>query len=478
MKPLSLRSKLMLSGGLGVTVILIVAFLIIHRSITTMLADEIRKDLIASASILTKSSELEPSGVAYEWHEALKSNGKSEVIGVFQFWDQTSGHSVGSPELKASSLEKFHGKLNEAVIKKVTLPDGKSAWAVGILHLPFLDAAGVEEMKHAGTILKPEDFPQVLVYAHETTQHDAQIAYISKAFLIAGLSILAAIWGAIWTVIHRSLKTINDFSKLLDEHSSVNARSTIPDAATLPEELTGLTTAYNRILARLEADREREKQFAMHAAHELRTPIAGIQATLEQAVNRPRTEEDLKQRIHAALGIVKNMSSMVNSLMRLARMRGGIEKQTREPFDPAASVWLVVDQHQEEFDQYKVHVQRNGIEKTTSLMGDLDLFQMIISILLDNITRHAPQDSEASVSIIDENHQFSVSFKNKAPQLNQEHLTQLLEPFQRGPQAASVEGAGLGLSLAKEIATMLDGTLNLSLDVEQNFTAEVLFSRV
>ena len=59
----------------------------------------------------------------------------------------------------------------------------------------------------------------------------------------------------------------------------------IPDK--LPSELTGLATAFGTALERAEAARAHERDFALHAAHELRTPVAGIHATLQQALSRP-----------------------------------------------------------------------------------------------------------------------------------------------------------------------------------------------
>lgn len=460
----SMRARLMIGTGLAVTAVLLVSLVIIYQSVSRMLRKEVRMQLFESAALLAKSSELEPEGVVYEWHEALESGTATGVPGFFQFWDQKSGSSAGSPALGGASLEPFHGQLDETVLRPITLPDGRPAMAAGLLHLPFLDTEAEEEMQRRGKILHPQDFPQILVCARETESLDSKLGRMKWHLVRAGTATLLAIWLAVWVVSRRTLRPIDALARRLDERSREDGGPIPPVPDDLPVELTGLAGAFNRTLERVEAARERERQFALHAAHELRTPIAGIQATLEQAISRPREVDDLRGRIGAALGVANSMGITINSLMRLARVRGGLEKRKVAGFDPAALLHGMLDEERERFAARELELMAEGPATVPPLDNDPELFRVVAATLLDNILRHAPAASEVGMTIDDNDRAFVVRLSNPAPGLGRDELKDLFEPFQRGRQVAASEGSGLGLSLAREIARLLGGTVDLRLE--------------
>lgn len=460
----SMRTRLMAGTGIAVTAVLLVSMVIIYQSVSRMLRKEVKMQLLESAALLAKSSELEPDGVVYEWHEALESGTGTGVPGYFQFWDQKSGSTASSPALEGASLEPFHGTLNQTVLKSITLPDGRPALAAGLLHLPFLDAEGLEDMKRLGKVRDPQDHPQVLVCARETKSLDYKLGRMKWHLVRAGTATLLAIWGSVWLVSRRTLKPLDALAGRLEERSRKDSGPIPPVPDDLPVELTGLAGAFNRTLERVEAARERERQFALHAAHELRTPIAGIQATLEQAISRPREPEDLNGRIGAALGVTNSMGKTVNTLMRLARLRGGLEKRRIVAFDPAAIVHELLGEDAERFTARDLRLQVEGPTVVPAIDNDPELFRIVVATLIDNIVRHAPADSDIGVAVQNDDRAFVVRLSNPAPGLSADELKDLFEPFQRGQHVVAAEGSGLGLSLAREITRLLGGTVDLSLD--------------
>jgi signal transduction histidine kinase len=454
-----MRLRLMLGTGLVVTVVLIISLVIIHQSITRMLRKEVRMQLLGSASILAKSSELEPGGVVYEWKQALESGSGTGVSGHFQFSDVRSGNSVGSPALKGASMEPFHGGLNQPVLKSIILPDGQPAMAVGLLHLPFLDAEGLEEMKRLGKVLEPQDFPQILVCARETGSLDDKLGRMRGHLLRAGSATLLAIWLSVWFITNRTLRPIDQLALRLDQRSREDSgpMPAIPDD--LPVELTGLADAFNRTLVRVEAARERERQFALHAAHELRTPVAGIQATLEQALSRPREISDLGDRVAVALAITEEMRGTIQSLMRLARLRGGLEAITTGMIDPAAVLREALHAERDRLDAAGLRLDSGMPESTTRVVSDADLLRLLLSILIDNAIRHAPTGSVVRAEMETGTEGISIILSNDADGLAEKDLERIFEPFQRG-KVDGEGGAGLGLSLAREIVRLLGGTLD------------------
>ncbi|BCX48105.1 hypothetical protein HAHE_20130 [Haloferula helveola] len=477
MKHPSMRVRLMVGTGLAVSVVLLVSLVIIYQSVSRMLRKEVRLQLLNSASLLMKSSELEPGGVVYEWHEALESDDTTGVLGLFQFWDQNSGTTAGSPALGGESIERFHGELNQPVLKPITLPDGRPAMAVGVLHLPFLDGEGLEEMKRLGKVLQPQDFPQVLVCARETRSLDQKLGRFRGHLIRAGAATLIAIWVSVGWITRRTLRPIDELAERLDRRSREDEGPVPPIPDGMPVELTALAGAFNRTLERVEAARERERRFALHAAHELRTPISGLQAILEQAVSRPRDADELTKRIESALGVASGMRGTVHTLMRLARIRGGLEQGVSEPFDPALAVRETLDEAKERFEDRGIELASSIPDGAHALDGDPELFRLVVGTLVDNMVRHAPSGSEARVSADEGASGFRVVMTNRADGLAPEELPRLFEPFQRGEASVGHEGSGLGLSLAREVVLAMGGAIDLRLRDEDLFEVEVNFSR-
>ena len=86
----------------------------------------------------------------------------------------------------------------------------------------------------------------------------------------------------------------------------------------------------NNLLARLQAAFEREKSFTADAAHELRTPLAGLRSTLEVSLSRQRSTNAYRQAMEKCLAIGQRMQSVVASLLTLARLDGTVPAESIE----------------------------------------------------------------------------------------------------------------------------------------------------
>jgi signal transduction histidine kinase len=435
----------------------------IYQSISRMLRKEVRTQLLISASILAKSSELEPHGVVYEWREAMETGTEPEVAGLFQFWDVKSGATAASPALGQSVLEPFHGPLNVPVLRTIVLPDGRPAMAVGLLHQPFLDSETADEMKRLGRTLRPEDLPQVLVCARETRSIDEKLERMKGHLVRAGIATLLAIWLSMFGIMMWSLKPIDRLTRLLDKRSRDAGADLPATPPEMPGELAGLADAFNRTLERAEAASQRERRFALHAAHELRTPIAGIRSTLEQALSRPRGGDDLTRRISLALEITKGMNGTIGSLMRLARLRGEMESVDWETFDPAPLIWEAIGREEARFAERGLKPDPVGPRTTDAIESDRGLLDLLVSILVDNVVRHAPPGTVVNATLEWGPADLKFTLRNRTKEISAENLETLFEPFQRGGFDDG-GGAGLGLSLAREVAALIGADLSAALD--------------
>ena len=435
----------------------------IYRDVERSIRHEFDQQLLRSANLLSKSAELEAGGIIYEWKEALDSSGGLGLDGLFQFWDLRSGLTTRSPDLGGRDLELFHGELHEPVFRDLILKNGDKVRAVGLLHHPFTNIYGIEEMKRRGAMLRIEDYPQVVVCARETAGIDRELAETRWALVKAGGMMLAAIWLAIFLIIRWTFAPLDRLVSALVKRSTEvgTPLPVIPD--NLPIELYPLASAFNSTLERVEVARAHEKDFAFSAAHQLRTPIAGIHAILELAHLKPKEGEDLHQRIGAALEVSREMKMTINTLMQLARLRGGIEELDVIFFQPGSVLDELLEAEVRR-DERDLRVRKEGIDRSLRLKGDEGMFRMLASNLIENAFRYTPEGGEIEVKASGSG-EFVLEVSNSRGDFREEDAERIFRPFQRGRKVSvNAPGAGLGLALAKEIAGYFGGNLELIVD--------------
>lgn len=461
MKRPSIRRRLILGCLLVTAVVLGLSKVSIYREVERSLRQKLDRHLLQSANLLSKSVELEAGGIIYEWKEALDSAGGQELDGLFQFWDLESDVTTRSPDLKGEDLEFFHGGLHEPIFRDVVLADGKSARAVGLLHYPFINSYGLAEMKRRGKILSIRDYPQVVVCARDNSGVDSELRatriqlYKSSAFTLVGIGL------AIYLIIRWTLAPIDQLASALVKRSTQVGTPLPSIPENLPIELLPLSSAFNSTLERVELARAHEKDFAFSAAHQLRTPIAGIHAILELAHSKPKEGEDLHQRIGSALEVTREMKMTINTLMRLARLRGGVEKPTVAIYRPS---FVLCELAAKEADGNNRELDLKEIDPAPVLEGDEGMFRMLATNLIENAFRHAPEGSVIRiVGRMEGGYVFDVI--NLRGDFDGKDAERIFRPFQRGGTVSvNTPGAGLGLALAKEIVAYLGGSLELLLD--------------
>ncbi|GAA5126282.1 ATP-binding protein [Luteolibacter yonseiensis] len=462
-----------------VSIVLLLANLLTYQEFQRTLYQTVDDHLMLSVSLLAKSTELEASGVDYEWQEAMKSAGASDVAGVFAFWDLTSGKVTKSPELGGDDLPLIYGKLNEPVKDTITLTDGRRARVVGLLHHPFADQEGIDLAASQGLKLIPGEHPQVVVCALEMESLVARLSELKEHLFWGAVATLAVIWVSIFGISNWCLRPLKEFSAGLLERSENESPGHTNIPRSLPSELVGLANTFNIVLDKVERSRMREKEFALRAAHELRTPVAGIYATLEQSVSRDRPVQDLQARIREALNIADGMRTVLDSLMRLARIRGGFELSIKTMFSPASVVREILDSNSSVMRSRDLRLIADIPEHLPAIQNDVGLFKVVAANLIENSVSHSPPGSEIHVGLVATATELSLVCMNPTKvELEESSIEQWFLPFHRGSVAMDDASghAGLGLSLAREAADLLGGKLQAEAVDRENILFKFLLS--
>lgn len=253
--------------------------------------------------------------------------------------------------------------------------------------------------------------------------------------------------------ISKTLQPLKAMSDGIDRRLS-NDYSPVPLGSS-PEEVRSLLRAINRLLARLERGSVERHLFLSGAAHQLRTPLAGIQTQVELAIKESLSGP--RHRLEKVLLAVKGLTHSSHQMLALARSSSTeVDSAIPEALELAevaeelASIWLDAALAREielQFDLAPARIQ-----------GYRWMLSEALANLLDNAIKYGPDKSVVEIRCYSDNQCFAcLEVADQGDGLGSEG-ERLLEPFKRGA-SPRVEGTGLGLTIVSEIVRRHGGSL-------------------
>ena len=225
--------------------------------------------------------------------------------------------------------------------------------------------------------------------------------------------------------------------------------------ATSADEVGELARAFNAMAAELaEVDRGR-RDLVANASHELRTPIAALQATLENLVDgvvQP-TPELLTTMLHQA----ERLATLVTQLLDLSRLESGaIPLQVRR-FEVAELLDAAVDEARLQATDATVvvDVAPPGLEAE----GDVERLHQVVANLLANALRHSPPGGTVTVRGRANGTGLELEIRDEGSGIPPGEAQRVFERFYRADKARSDGGAGLGLAIARWIVELHGGSV-------------------
>ncbi|MFB4292875.1 sensor histidine kinase [Nonomuraea sp. ATR24] len=269
--------------------------------------------------------------------------------------------------------------------------------------------------------------------------------------LLPGLpALLAVVAGMTWFAVGRVLRPVAAIRAKLAHITARDLYERVPVPRSR-DEVAALAVTVNGTLDRLETSVETHKRFVADAAHELRSPIATLRARLELAEPSELTAE--------ALADVDRIQTLAADLLLLARLDAG------EPL-PAADV----DLGQVAVEEALRARRRPGVELDLEIEPDVVIsgspghLARLVTNLVDNAARHA--GSRVRVSVRADGGGAVLQVRDDGPGIPAEHREAVFARFTRLDEARARDagGAGLGLAIARDIATLHGGTLTAGVD--------------
>ena len=290
------------------------------------------------------------------------------------------------------------------------------------------------------------------------TQAELQSAYQNTLTTVIPLALLMTGLGA-WLLASVTMRPVDRLrnamkgatSKALDQRLDADGESA---------EFRELITAYNTMLQRLELSFNNAARFSSDAAHELKTPLTILQGRLERALHSPEHGAD-RAALTGMLSEVGRLAAITRKLLLLSQADAGFLALHLTSIDLSDLLAGLVQDVQMLGSSHRVS---GSVAPGLSVPGDDVLLKQLLNNLVTNAVRYCLSGGWIEVTAHALPGGVEVMVANATSAIGADSRSRFFDRFYRGDAAHSrqIEGSGLGLSLAREIARAHGGDLTLA----------------
>ncbi|HEX9389335.1 MAG TPA: ATP-binding protein [Anaerolineales bacterium] len=283
-----------------------------------------------------------------------------------------------------------------------------------------------------------------------------------RTMLLVGtglLSLLAGFAGYFWA--GRALTPIDEITDTARRISTadLSARLDLPDTG---DEVSRLANTFDEMLGRIESGFARERQFTSDASHELRTPLTAMRTILNFIREGERPAQEYRQALDDLAEETDRLQALVENLLQLARGEKGLQLQ-KEEID--LSLLLEDIAH-----SLQPLAENKGLTLTCDLppslviSGDTDHLIRLIVNLLDNAIKYTEQGT-VTLSAREDDGFAMIEVADTGIGIPSEHVPHIFKRLYTVDPARSSGGAGLGLSIARQIVQAHGGRIEVKSEV-------------
>jgi two-component system sensor histidine kinase TctE len=236
------------------------------------------------------------------------------------------------------------------------------------------------------------------------------------------------------------------------------------DENAVPEEVAPLVSSINDLLSRLKVSLTNQKRFLADAAHQLKTPLAGLRMQADLAQRETNADELKKSLKHIGKSSVR-ATHTVNQLLALARAETTGRSLPKQALDMVLIAGEVMADSVPRAIEKQIDLGYEGPEAggdTTQLDGNPTLLKELVRNLLDNAIAYTPEGGQVTLRLLTD--AFSgvlvLLVEDSGPGIPAAERELVFEPFYRA-LGTNVDGSGLGLAIVVEIANQHDATVSI-----------------
>ena len=311
--------------------------------------------------------------------------------------------------------------------------------------------------------------------------YHSKSAYRNQSLLITAL--VALFGGAVtYFVSGRALKPLREFSETVEKVQAQNLTDYTIEEHKIAE-LDRLRISYNKMLMRLSVSFETQRQFTGNAAHELRTPLALIQAQLDlyHTTEHPESTTATEETIQMVTEQNERLSKLVRTLLDMSELQTVARNDRIEIHSLIEEVLTDLEPLAQEKKVELIRKSQEVREKADEVLfltgSDILIYRMLYN-LVENAIKYNRKDGTVMVSALREKNEVVLTVSDTGNGIDEAFREQIFEPFFRVDKSRSRElgGVGLGLVMVREVVRVHDGTIKVYTNKHLGTTFEVKMS--
>jgi two-component system sensor histidine kinase TctE len=293
---------------------------------------------------------------------------------------------------------------------------------------------------------------RVLVQVAESLHKRHRLAWeivgsiVAAQVVLIGMACAAVYWG-----VAQGLKPLNALGRAVSRRSHQDLSPLDADRA--PAEVRPLVEEVNALMLRLGATLDAQNRFVADAAHQLKTPVAGLKAQIELALG----EDDLPRVRHSLAQVyvsAERLSRIVQQLLALARNEpGAVAAMQLQSVDLEAFALEICMEWVPQALRRSIDLGFDGEQRPAVIDADPDRLRDLVNNLIDNAVRYSREGGRVTVTVRDSGAERTLSISDDGPTIPPQERTRVFERFHR-LLGGKAEGSGLGLAIVSEIAAL------------------------
>lgn len=361
----------------------------------------------------------------------------------------------------------IHGKIvaKSSNLEKAALPLGEETYASAVGGVTTFEVVRIVGRYPVRMVTKPlmlkkkglVAIVQVGSSLEFMEEIQRSVAYIFAFGVVASIIIASAIG---WFLARKALRPVSEITDIARRIGAESLDERI-DIKIPKDEIGMLAATINDMMERLEKSFQQIKQFTADASHELKTPLTIMKGEMEVAMRSGDDVEHLKGSIASSLEEIDRMSYIVRNLLDLTRIEADKEVALE-----SVSIDKVLSERFEHFKKFALDrgVRMALIKNMPAVVsGDPVRIGQLFFNLMDNALKYTSGDGVVEVSLERDGPMAMVKVRDSGVGIAAEDQPYIFDRFYRVDKARtrSVGGAGLGLSICKEIVVSLGGTIEV-----------------
>lgn len=473
----SLRTRLFVYVTGGAALLILLAGVALTWTIATWLQKEFDHGLETKARALIALTEEDAGAIEFDFQrELMPEFAEGASPEYFELWLQDGTLIARSPSFEVSderrraTLVRARARAATAGYDDLRLPDGRRGRQIRIDFVPRLD---VEEGPAPGEVAAAaraasSRLAATLIVARERERLDTDLRQLRIAVGVFAIALVLVLAGLTQAALRLGLRSLDRLTRQVGGLDVASLGSRVAVEAP-PREIAVVVEQVNALLDRLEAGFRRERRLSSDVAHELKTPVAELRNLCEVGARWPEDRVAVQEFFRDALAIALHMERLIGHLLILARSDEGREPMQTAPVRVAEVVEAAWRSLAPAAAAKRVEY-RLQIAPALCFDTDRDKLELMVANILSNAVAYSPPGTAVVCASAQIDGRPSVSFTNRAENLEAADLAVMFDRFWRKDEARAGEGhVGLGLSLVRAMAALLGIGIVTRLEADRTF---------